>query len=143
MALWMALGFVLVSQASTMAEGLPSRSKLSKLGLSSMQVASDDAGSAVRGKMFGAASITFTLTATDNSIIPNTSTVTGTLSYSHGQAPRPLGATTFGGGGFGGFNDNTNPNFSTFTSTPLTTDTTVTGNAFVSSIQGFMFSIGR
>jgi hypothetical protein len=37
---------------SALAQGIPSQSKLSKMGLSSMKVVSDDVGSQVRGKAF-------------------------------------------------------------------------------------------
>jgi hypothetical protein len=48
-----ALGLVATFVASAaIAEGLPSQSKLNKMGLGSMQVASDQAGEQVRGKAF-------------------------------------------------------------------------------------------
>ena len=47
-----ALLVALFASAALAENGLPSQSKLNKMGLASMQVASDEAGSQVRGKAF-------------------------------------------------------------------------------------------
>ena len=126
---------------AALAEGLPSQSKLAKLGLSSMSVVSDAQGGQVRGEGFGGITILFTLNTTIG--VGNTASATGTQSNVFGQDAQVLGTTTFGGTGFGGFQDSTAPDFSTYVSTPITVNTSGGGVTSVSSIQGFMWGAGR
>ena len=128
--------------SSVYAEGVPSQSKLNSLGLSSLNVASDAAGQEVRGEGFGAASFTFNLAVTADGGA-NTQTAVGTQSSVFGQDPQTLDAVSFGGTGFGGFADNTAPDFSTYVSTPITINAAFGGVTSVASIQGFSWGIGK
>ena len=132
---------VALCAGTALAEGQPSPSKLAKLGLGSLQTASDVDGQQVRGEGFGGMSIFFTLNTTIG--VGNTASAVGTQSNVFGQDAQTLGVVTFGGTGFGGFQDNTAPNFSTFVSTPITVNSAGGGNTAVSSIQGFMWGAGR
>lgn len=53
-AVLLAIVVVAISSAVSLAEGLPSKSKLAQLGLSSMTVASDEQGAQVRGSGYAA-----------------------------------------------------------------------------------------
>lgn len=139
--MWLAAVAVVVCVGSVQAEGLPSQSKLAKLGLGSMNIVADQRGDEVRGQGFGATTILFALNATVG--IGNTASATGTQSSVFGQDARFLGEVSFGGNGFGGFADSTAPDFSTYVSTPITVSTAGGGVTSVSSIQGFMWGIGR
>lgn len=91
-----AVALVAMFAGSAMAEGLSS-SKLDKLGLSSLAVASDQQGEEVRGAGFGASFFTFTVTVTEGIVTPagafvnnaaNTSTASFAGAYTFGQDPR-------------------------------------------------------
>ena len=67
----------LVSSVALAEDGLPSQSKLNKLGLSSMQVASDAAGEQVRGKGFSKIIFSWQASAGEKAILDP---VTGNIS---------------------------------------------------------------
>lgn len=151
----LALIFAVVTQADA-ADGRPTQSKLSKLGLKSMKVVSDEQGHIVRGKFLavggiltpGASTASTPLggTAVFPAVIPPNTSV-NPLFYIAGNAPRPLGNTVFGVTGFGTVNVTTsatgNPSFSGFVNVPYAvTATDISGSATV-SIQFWSFSAGN
>jgi hypothetical protein len=73
-----ALLLVSGSAAALAGDGLPSHSKLSKMGLGSMKVADDAQGLQVRGRGFGALGIAFITTSTGAQI---TTPVSGGLTF--------------------------------------------------------------
>jgi hypothetical protein len=61
----MAAVIAAVVAGTSLADGLPSRTKLAQMGLSSMKVVQDQQGEQVRGKGFGAAYFSFRSTLTE------------------------------------------------------------------------------
>lgn len=141
--------FVALGAGAVRAEGLPSQSKLSQLGLSSMNVVSDQQGETVRGKFLGVGGI-LTLGGTGTGT-PGGGVVTfpviAAQSYISGNAPRALGNTVFGANGFATVNIATtatgNPTFTNFVNIPLTASVSdVTGSAQI-AVQFFSLSLGN
>lgn len=141
--------------AVSSAEGLPSQSKLSQLGLSSMNVVSDQQGHTVRGKFLGSGGILglgLTATGTPGNgtlAFPGALVVFPTIAAQTqiaGNAPRSLGATAFGAGGFGTVNvatTNGNPTFSGYVNVPAVASAAdVSGTAQI-SIQFFTMTAGN
>ena len=161
MVIGMAIGLAVVLGSTEMAtaeEGVPDGDRLARLGLAGLKMQSDESGKDVRGKAFGAFSLTFTLFV-DDGLGTTDSLGPVTISHTYGTGavtppnpfgdlpaspePQPLGATAFGGMGFGTFTNPANPNFNNFTSNPRTISVGAGPTLSTSSIQGFMFSIGR
>jgi hypothetical protein len=131
------------------AEGIPSQSKLSQLGLASMDVVSDEQGDAVRGKFLGVGGI-LTL-GPSISATPGGGVVTfpniAAQTYISGKAPRPLGNSVFGLTGFATVDIATsatgNPTFSNYVNIPLTASVADVSGAAQISVQFFSLSLGN
>jgi hypothetical protein len=136
---------VMVGVGPALADGVPSRSKLSKLGLGAMQVQSDEAGTAVRGKGFGASSMLVGLNA---GTLLGGATAASAQQIVYGHAPRVAGVVVYGGTGFGGFSlpavapDNL-PNFSGYVSIPFAVSVSDASGSSQAAATGFLFGFGR
>jgi hypothetical protein len=133
---------LLVGVGPALADGIPSRSKLSKLGLGAMQVQSDEAGTAVRGKGFGASSMLVGLNA---GTLLSGATAVSAQQIVYGHAPRVAGEVVFGGTGFGApaAGPGNFPNFSGYVSIPFAVTVADVSGASQASATGFLFGFGR
>ena len=121
--------FVAFSASALLAEGIPSQSKLNSLGLSSLEVASDEAGEEVRGKFFGTFGFNFLFNGTN--VTPG--------AFNFGTDAYPVGADQTAS--FGTFDGAGNVVPVTGETTTTVTDPT-TGSVIGISITTFSFQGG-
>jgi hypothetical protein len=137
---------------------VPSTSKLSQLGLSSMDVVSDTEGLTVRGKFLSTGGIgslaPVGVVGTPGLVGPPALApgvgrfpVTATQSYIGGTSPRALGASAFAATGFGLLPVtgvvNGNPTFGAFTNIQATANVADVSGSGALSVQFWATSIGN
>jgi hypothetical protein len=125
---------VAMGAAVSFAEGLPSQSKLAKMGLSSMSVVDDHAGTQVRGKGFGAGYFAFAVAVVDPLNVGAAATSTFVGAYTFGQDPRAAaGDLVTGTGGI----DPIAPG------SPLTVNLATPNGVWTASTFGIAFGAGN
>lgn len=156
--LWIAAIVAVIGAEVASAEGLPSQSKLSQLGLSSMTVVGDEQGAEVRGKFLGVGGILSLGASTTGTpgipgllapILAPGVVVFPTIAAQTqiaGNSPRALGASAFGAGGFATVDvttTNGNPTFSNFVNVPAVASVADVSGTAQLSIQFFTLTVGN
>jgi hypothetical protein len=130
------------------AEGIPSKSKLSQLGLNSMNVVDDQVGHEVRGKFLGVGGILNLGASNTGTVLGGAVAFPGIAAMTHisGNAPRALGNTAFAASGFATVSTATtggNPTFTGYTNVPFVVSVAdVTGTGQI-GIQFFTMTAGN